>query len=69
MTHVPENELLPCPFCGGKAVYDRVGTHKVSCIILCIDCGCRLETGEEWNSGRRWNTRRPDAPGQEPDKR
>lgn len=51
--------LLPCPFCGGKAVVERKGTAKQSCIIACESCGCRLETGEVWSMGDRWNTRHP----------
>lgn len=57
MPTVPEDQLAPCPFCGGKAFYVRVGTARVSCIIACDDCNCRLETGEVWDCGKRWNTR------------
>lgn len=52
-------DLLPCPFCGGKAAIERPGTARQSCIVACEDCGCRLETGEVWNMGERWNTRTP----------
>lgn len=51
------NKLLPCPFCGGEAHFERVGTNKVSCIVACEDCGASLETGETWDSGANWNTR------------
>jgi hypothetical protein len=54
--------LLPCPFCGGKAEIERNGSAKQSCIIACEDCGCRLETGEIWSMGQRWNTRRAPSP-------
>ena len=57
MSNVPENELKPCPFCGGNASFERVGTARVSCIISCDDCGCTLETGEVWNCGQTWNRR------------
>ena len=55
-------ELKPCPFCGGEATleYDgaRKGTHSQSCIVLCLECGCTLESNEEGDScGRQWNTR------------
>jgi Restriction alleviation protein Lar len=50
-------ELLPCPFCGGKAKFERVGNRRVSTIIVCTDCSCTLETGEEWAQGSVWNTR------------
>lgn len=54
---VTDADLLPCPFCGGAAEFERRGTGRQSCIVACTDCGCRLETGETWNSGRQWNTR------------
>ena len=50
-------ELLPCPFCGGKAYIEQVGTNRYSTIYECGSCGCRLETGEEFNHGSRWNKR------------
>ena len=53
-----EEELLPCPFCGGKAVIERYGTRKFSTIYECEDCGCTLETGEWFNHGKAWNTRK-----------
>jgi len=55
--NVPEEELLPCPFCGGKAEYWRIGSQRQSCIIICSDCACTLETGEIWTCGQKWNTR------------
>lgn len=50
-------ELEPCPFCGGKAEIERAGTPRFSTIYACTDCGCRLETGEEWGHGSHWNRR------------
>lgn len=51
-------ELLPCPFCGGYAEFERMGGPRHSCIVACSDCGCRLETSEiHPNSGKRWNER------------
>lgn len=55
--NVPENKLKPCPFCGSKAKYERMGSAMQSCIIACQTCGCRVETGEVWSCGERWNTR------------
>ncbi len=50
-------ELLCCPFCGAKSAYvERAGTSKASCIVVCGECGCRLESNEV-GSGKRWNTR------------
>ena len=50
-------KLLPCPFCGGEAEIERIGDRRRSTIYSCASCGCRLETGEEWGHGRRWNER------------
>lgn len=49
--------LKPCPFCGSAAQIEQVGDHTRSTIYACDECGCRLETGEEWGHGRRWNNR------------
>ena len=57
MPIVSEDELAPCPFCGGFALYERVGSGKASCIVECTSCSCRLETNETFNSGKQWNTR------------
>ncbi len=60
----PDDKLLPCPFCGGKASIERYGDHRQSTIYKCDDCSCSLETGEEWSHGKRWNTRAALAPTQ-----
>lgn len=52
-------KLLPCPFCGGEAEFERIGTARFSTIVTCQDCGCTLETGETFNHGKTWNTRVP----------
>jgi Lar family restriction alleviation protein len=50
--------LAPCPFCGAKPYFERVGTNRVSCIIACSECGCRLETNEAGDMvGKQWNYR------------
>ena len=49
--------LMPCPFCGGRAEIERFGNTRVSTIYTCGECGCRLETGEEFHHGRLWNRR------------
>jgi hypothetical protein len=56
--NIPEDELLPCPFCGAKPRYERLGNARRSCIIVCDYCGCTLETGEVFDCGHRWNTRK-----------
>jgi len=48
--------LLPCPFCGGKADVERNGDRRQSAIVVCLDCGCRLESNEH-GSGHDWNQR------------
>lgn len=57
--NIAEKDLLPCPFCGGKAAYERMGTARQSCIVSCESCACTLETGEVWSCGQRWNQRHP----------
>ena len=52
------SELKPCPFCGGKAEFERKGTHRVSCIVNCTDCGASMESNEVGEiSGAFWNDR------------
>ena len=56
------SELKSCPFCGGEAHIERMGTSRVSMQIECGNCGAGMETGETWiddNSG--WNTRAPQS--------
>lgn len=54
---MPKGDLLPCPFCGGSAGIEQVGHRSQSTIYACDTCGCRLETGEEWDHGAAWNRR------------
>ncbi|MBC7602748.1 MAG: restriction alleviation protein, Lar family [Ramlibacter sp.] len=50
--------LLPCPFCGGEAEFERTGTPRRSCIVACRMCGARHESSDEnERSGASWNTR------------
>lgn len=57
-----DEQLKPCPFCGGEAKVERMGTARASMIYVCDECGCTLETGETWlNSNCRWNTRHKEA--------
>lgn len=50
--------LKPCPFCGGKAEFERTGTPRHSCIVRCTNCGCHHESsGENEHSGSAWNDR------------
>jgi Lar family restriction alleviation protein len=52
-----EEELKPCPFCGASAHIEQYGDARQSTKYQCDDCGCMLETGEEWDFGRDWNRR------------
>jgi Lar family restriction alleviation protein len=58
MTDKLREALLPCPFCGGQAEFERTGTSGHSCIVSCGNCGARHESGDEYeNSGSSWNSR------------
>ena len=52
-------ELLPCPFCGHNTPeFERLGTVRQSCIVVCGNCGARHESSDEdERSGMSWNTR------------
>jgi len=56
-----EDILLPCPFCGGEAYFERIGDRRQSEIVRCEDCGCSLESS---NTGglktTDWNNRFPE---------
>lgn len=51
------NKLKRCPFCGGEADFERIGTRQQSCIVTCNECGARHESGDTLDSGRSWNLR------------
>ena len=52
------SKLLPCPFCGSDAEFERLGTGRCSSIVVCTECGCRVESNEvdDFN-GDHWNRR------------
>lgn len=51
-------DLKPCPFCGGKAEFERTGTGRQSCVVACGNCGARHESSDEYGrSGDSWNER------------
>lgn len=53
-------KLKPCPFCGGEAYFERMGTSRQSCIVECGRCGVRHESSDEYGrSGQSWNERQP----------
>lgn len=48
-----EDDLLPCPFCGGTAYFlDSAHTVAGTNMILCSRCDCRMYGGklEAWNN-------------------
>lgn len=49
-----ENELLPCPFCGGKAIYHS----SIESWVECADCGAQtgLDQGQIFCT-EKWNRR------------
>lgn len=56
--------LTPCPFCGGEAHFERMGTPRQSCIVECGSCGARHESSDEGErSGTQWNDRAARPPG------
>lgn len=51
-------DLKPCPFCGGKAEFERYGDRRQSCIVICTNCGARHESSDQgWHNGYSWNSR------------
>jgi len=66
------DELLPCPFCGHDSPeFERMGTRRQSCIVICGHCGARHESSDEdAESGSSWNQRaavaaQPEAVGEQ----
>lgn len=54
-------QLRECPFCGGEPSMARPGTARQSCIVVCIECGARHESGDVGErSGSSWNRRASD---------
>lgn len=53
--------IKPCPFCGGKAVLERIHYHLLddSFIVMCEECGGEADTQEE--AIEAWNKRLAEA--------
>lgn len=66
-----DTKLLPCPFCGGPAVFEFVrhggtmasGMEPPTCYAGCKKCGVRFSGGETqgWDTKRRWYDRLEEA--------
>ncbi len=72
-TDTTREALAPCPFCGNtNPKFERMGTARQSCIVVCGNCGCRHESSDEGaRNGSSWNDRaalssQPPAPSWQP---
>ena len=51
------DKLKRCPFCGGQAAVDRMGTARASMQVSCGDCGASTECGAVSVKHSSWNDR------------
>lgn len=54
---VNNNELLPCPFCGGKAKWKGYYTGSTSGLVECTECAACTRGGDWDEAKERWNAR------------
>jgi Lar family restriction alleviation protein len=54
-------KLLPCPFCGGKAIKVAFSWGDITdeCTIQCTECGARTTVLNSKEAIKRWNARKP----------
>ena len=63
MTHQTEAELLPCPFCGGKAEAKKPDMSYEFTLIKCQECDAQTDEGVDFDdAAEAWNRRAPAAP-------
>lgn len=55
----PEQELLPCPFCGGDAALLHTTGHEWFVRCSNHECLSQTELFDEFSAIKRWNTRTP----------
>ncbi len=51
------NDLLPCPFCGKKAIIYETYNDSDEWIIQCIECNVLLLPDDKESNIKLWNTR------------
>ena len=45
----PNEELKPCPFCGGTNIKSGAYSIAPECYMLCENCGCSIELAIPWD--------------------
>ncbi len=50
-------ELKPCPFCGGKAISDKIGKPLFSIRCTNVKCFCLIEKQTFKQTVEAWNKR------------
>ena len=45
---ISDQDLKPCPFCGGKAQFVKLGEAENEYDICCATFDCYLESGADW---------------------
>lgn len=62
MTHHTDAELLPCPFCGGKAEAKKPDMSYEFTLIKCQECDAQTDEGVDFeDAAEAWNRRAPSA--------
>lgn len=54
---VNNNELLPCPFCGGKAKWKGYYTGSTPGLVECTGCAACTHGGNWEKAKEQWNAR------------
>lgn len=63
MTHHTDAELLPCPFCGGKAEAKKPDMSYEFTLIKCQECDAQSDERIDLeDAAEAWNRRAPAAP-------
>lgn len=63
MTHHTDADLLPCPFCGGKAEAKKPDPSYEFTLIKCQECDAQTDERIDFaDAAEAWNRRAPAAP-------